>query len=201
MNHLEYAEMQQSYLAMDGKKQKALVEELAVRYARTRTYTAEYAEVNDDGSVRIVWIDGLHQAPDLEFDTSFNRFFRSEESAWNAAAASLRRNMREQNADDLRKGITCHGFAVCAQKGITLHSFAARLRYVHTITDDDEKDGEMHHLLQCISIFGLAADVHLRELPDYLACKKEVAALIKQINRGCGIVKRPMEFHRRYWRF
>lgn len=201
MNALEFAEAQKWYLAMDSKKRMALVRELAVRHALPRVYVAEYAEANDDDSVRIVWIDGLHRAQDLEFDASFRRFFRSEKAAWKAAAASLRHNIRAQTPDDLREGITCYGFAICAKKGVTLRSFAAQLRHVHTITDEDEKDGAMLETLRNISIFGLTDDVCLREFPYYPDCKKEVMTLMEQVIHGRRITQQPTEFHRRYWCF
>lgn len=168
MSAFDFAEAKELYLAMDGKKRQAVVDELAARHALTRVFVAEYAEADDDGnSVRIVGTDGLHPVLDDEFDTSFSQFFRSDKAAWKAAAVSLRSNIRAQTPDDLWKGITCYGFAVCAPKGITVQSFASQVRHVHLITDEDEKDGAMLDLLRSISIYRLGYDVCLRKLPDW----------------------------------
>lgn len=202
MNAFESAEAQKLYFAMDNKQRQALVEELAVRHALSRSFGAEYAEVGDDGdSVRIVWIDGLCPALDDEFDTSFSQLFCDGGTAWKAAAASLRENIRAQTPDDLWKGVDCYGFVVRASKGVTMRSLVEHLRYVHTITDHDEKDGKMLEFLQSINIFRLGDHVCLGELPYYDgARKKEVITLMNQVKHGRKIKQPPAAFYR-YWCF
>lgn len=186
MNNFGDVQLRDMYAAMSGKGRLLLVEELALRQADARWFTPEYAEANDDGSLRMVWVDGMYRVQDLEFDAPFYRLFRSEQAAEEAARASFRDNIRKQSPDALGNmaGDSCYGFSLYTHGHFTLASAAARLREIHGIEDDDERDGAMEEMLGSFSVVGLSDYVGYYPLNIDLFDKKEAMRLMRQINRA-----------------
>lgn len=186
MNNFGEVQLRDMYAAMSGKGRSLLVEELALRQADIRWFTPEYAEANDDGSLRMVWVDGMYRVQDLEFDAPFYRLFRSEQAAEEAARASFRDNIRKQSPDVLWRDAadSCYGFSLYTHGHFTLASAAARLRDIFDIEDDDERDGAMEEMLGTFSIVGLSDYVGYSPLAVESLDEKEVMGLMRQINRA-----------------
>ena len=185
MNNFEVVQLQDMYAAMSAKGRALLVEELALRQADIRWFTPEYAEANDDGSLRMVWVDGMYRVQDLEFDAPFYRLFRCGQAAEEAAQASFLDNLRKYSPDALWRGDTdsCYGFSLYTCENFTLESAAARLRDIFDIEDDDERYYALEEMLGTFSVVGLSDYVGYSPLAVESLDEKEVMGLIKLIDR------------------